>query len=360
MNESETLTETNVIETALAKENVTNQVIAKLKTDYLGLKINGIDDKVNFKLVEDARKHCKSIRVLAVKICKAGREDAIKIQKGWIAKEKEIVAAIDETESHLEKESNRIKEEEKRILFEAAQKAKLPMRIEKLKSIDVTVQDEELLKINDDQFSALFNEFHEKHLQEKAEKLAAAQKLIDDEKAEQERKERERIAEEKRLKDIEDAKEQARLKAEEESKAAIAKAEKEAKEAKEREEQAKVEAEERERKAKEQAEIDKKEALAKAEQEKQEALAKLKREQEEKEERERKEREEQARLAEEKRQAEIEAELSKGDAAKMESLQSDLEGLKTKYAFKSKKHKAIYADVNNLLDKVVNHIIAKS
>lgn len=172
MEKQETPIETSPIEQALAKENVTAQVIAKLKADYSGLKINGIDDKTGFKAVEDARKECKAIRVLAEKICKKGREEAVKIQKDWIAKEKEVVASIEEIELALKSESDRIKEEEKRILFEAAQQAKLPMRKEKLLSIGVQVPDAELLKIDDGEFLQLFNEFYEKHLEEKAEKQA--------------------------------------------------------------------------------------------------------------------------------------------------------------------------------------------
>lgn len=82
------------IETALAKENITNQIIQKLKDDYLGLTINGLEDKEGFNKVELARKHCKSLRNAAIRICKLGREDAIKIQKDWIAKEKEVVDSI--------------------------------------------------------------------------------------------------------------------------------------------------------------------------------------------------------------------------------------------------------------------------
>ena len=219
----------SVIETALAKENITAQVIAKLKSDYSGLKINGLDDKEGFKKVEDARKECKSIRVLATKICKLGREEAVKIQKDWITKEKEVVSQIEEVENALEAESDRIKEEEKRILFEAAQKEKLPMRKEKLLSIGVEVEDEQLLKIDDNQFLQLFNELYEKHLAEKAEKMRleeeerqketeaklAEEKRLEAEKQEAERKERERVeAEEKAKQDAEIA----RLKAENEAK----------------------------------------------------------------------------------------------------------------------------------------------
>lgn len=54
-----------------------------------------------------------------------------------------------------------------------------------------------------------------------------------------------------------------------------------------------------------------------------------------------------------------EAELAKGDAQKVEDLKADLEALRTKYAFKSAKHKKLYSEVGEILNKTINHIIAK-
>lgn len=264
--------EANVIETALIKNNITDQIINGLKESYLGLTINGIEDKEGFKKVEEGRKEAKKLRCLAVNICKTGREEAIKIQKDWIEKEKEVVAKIVEVESHLETESNRIKEIEKQILFEAAQKAKLPVRKEKLLTIGFEVADDELLKIDDNQFNILFNEFHEKMLAEKAEKLRLEQEQIEAERKEAARVEFERLAEIKRQEDLKLAAENARIEAEKKAKEAIEKAE-----------QAKADAEKKAIEAAKQAEIDKQLALEKAEKEKQEAIDKLKKEQEAKE-----------------------------------------------------------------------------
>lgn len=192
-----------VIEQALEKENITKQIIAKLKSDYSGLKINGLDDVEGFNKVEAGRKHCKQVRVTATKICKLGREKAIQEQKDWIAKEKEVVNEVEEIESELEKESNRIKEERERILFEAAQREKLPERKEKFLTIGITLDDAELLKLDDFNFNALFNEFYVKHLEyiaakakEKAEKAAKeeAERLAEERRLEAEKAERERLA----------------------------------------------------------------------------------------------------------------------------------------------------------------------
>lgn len=52
----------------------------------------------------------------------------------------------------------------------------------------------------------------------------------------------------------------------------------------------------------------------------------------------------------------LQSELNKGDAAKIKDLINDLEALKTKYSFKSAKNQKKYTDVGLLIDKVVGHI----
>jgi len=52
----------------------------------------------------------------------------------------------------------------------------------------------------------------------------------------------------------------------------------------------------------------------------------------------------------------VQAELNKGDAAKVKDLVSDLNDLKTKYSFKSAKNAKMYSDVGGLIDKVVVYI----
>jgi len=92
------------ISNELVKHNVTEAIIAKLREDYLPLKIAGIDDKETYLLVKEARKKCKEIRVLAKKICVDGREDAVSIQKAWVAKEKDVTSRISEVEDYLERQ----------------------------------------------------------------------------------------------------------------------------------------------------------------------------------------------------------------------------------------------------------------
>tara|TARA_R110000851_G_C12986854_1_gene556914 strand:+ start:59 stop:1066 length:1008 start_codon:yes stop_codon:yes gene_type:complete len=57
-----------------------------------------------------------------------------------------------------------------------------------------------------------------------------------------------------------------------------------------------------------------------------------------------------------KEEAKEQAELNKGDSAKVKDLIKDLESLKTKYTFKAVKTQKMYKDVGLLIDKVANHI----
>lgn len=64
--------------------------------------------------------------------------------------------------------------------------------------------------------------------------------------------------------------------------------------------------------------------------------------------------------AKQEAEAKAEAELSKGDNDKFQSLINDMEALKIKYSFKSKKYKTYQEGVNISLDKIINWAIAKA
>jgi colicin import membrane protein len=98
------------------------------------------------------------------------------------------------------------------------------------------------------------------------------------------------------------------------------------------------------------------EAKERAEREAHEAALKKEREERERVQRELEAKAEAERKAKEAEEARIEAELSKGDAAKIQDLVNDLVALETKYQFKSAKNKKIYANVGVLLEKVVTYV----
>ena len=90
----------------LVKANVTEAVIASLREKYMGLKIADTNDKETYLIVKEGRKECKSIRVIASKICKKLREDAVAIQKASVAKEKYVTGSISEIEDALQEQED--------------------------------------------------------------------------------------------------------------------------------------------------------------------------------------------------------------------------------------------------------------
>lgn len=133
------------------------------------------------------------------------------------------------------------------------------------------------------------------------------------------------------------------------------------KEAQERERLAKIEADKRakaeaERKAKELEAKKAQEAKEKKEREAHEAKLRAERKEKEKLAAELRAKQEAEAKAKQEAEAKIQAELNKGDAAKVKDLIADLEALKTKYTFKSAKNKKMYKDVGGLIDKVTGFV----
>lgn len=256
------------IESALATANLTEQAIQKLQ-EFMPLKINGIDDKDGYKAVKEARIICKNTRVLAEKICKKGREEAISIQKQWIAKEKEVVAKIAEVEDYLSSQQKTIDDAiEKERLKEIALK-QLPHRRAKCDSIGLTTSDDELLAMDDARFFAFFSSEYDKQMAEKEAAIRAKAERIAKEKAQAE-------AEQKRLADIAAAEQRAKEKAERDAKEAIERAEREKAEAIARAEREKIEAAQRAEKEKQAAILaEQQKAKAEAERIEKERLAKI-------------------------------------------------------------------------------------
>ena len=92
---------------ALRKENVVESELKAIER-YRGLTIAGVDDVQGIKLVSDARKYCKKLRTTAERICKEGREGAIKEQKLWLTVEKYVVGRVSVVEKELVMEEERI------------------------------------------------------------------------------------------------------------------------------------------------------------------------------------------------------------------------------------------------------------
>jgi hypothetical protein len=103
-----------VIDTKLVQNNVTQQVLAALKERYGSMKLKSLDDKEGYLDIKQAAKDCAKVRNLATKVCKEGREDAVRQQKLWIAKEKEVVNEVLAIEKPLDDEISRFDAEVER------------------------------------------------------------------------------------------------------------------------------------------------------------------------------------------------------------------------------------------------------
>lgn len=243
----------------------------------------------------------------------------------WAVKEKED--KLKEIEKYFE-----LQEQERIRLLQADRAERLSLYVD-------DAHERDLAKFAEDEFEAL---------------LAMKKKQHDDRLAAEKKAEEDRIAKEKaeaeERKRIEEENKRLRKAAEQLEKAAKIEAQKRQKEEEER--RAKEEAERKEREkeaAKLQAQLEaERQAKAKIEREERAKREKLEAELKAKEEAERK--------AKEEAEAKLQAQLNKGDAAKVQDLINDLQALKHKYSFKSAKNTKMQAGVNALLDKVVNYI----
>lgn len=217
------------INNELVKQNITEQVLAEMKENFMVLKIAGLDDKEGYKKVEEARKLCKNTRILATKICKNGREAAIAEQKAWIAKEKDVVARISEMEEYLESQTKVIDDEKAKIKAqkEAEEQERLQTRIANLNKCRMEFNGVEYrlgpeliitateVKLMDDftfagfyaKVEAEFNRLEairieeEKKAKERAEELAAQEEKLKKEREEFEAKQAEFAKKEQEAKD---------------------------------------------------------------------------------------------------------------------------------------------------------------
>jgi len=182
--------------------------LTTLAMKYKNLKIEGIDDKTGFKIVDEARKDLKKKRVEIVKTGKELRQEARDFANAVIKAEKELVAIIEPLEKDLQNKQDKIKEEQLKI----DRAVLLPERKEKLASINcIEKTDDDLLMMNPEEFNVFYNNKKAEYLEEKEAQLEIEKARIAKEKEDA-------AAEKKRLADLEKAKEEARIAAEEKAK----------------------------------------------------------------------------------------------------------------------------------------------
>lgn len=201
----------------LIKANITDILITRAKEKGLKLKINGVEDRAGYREADEHRKYCKKMRNLAVDICKKGRENAIQVQKAWVAKEKEVAGQFREVEEYLEAQLEAIDLEKERIKKEAEAKElkRLEDMVDETRSLGANLPLSVLKTMTDGQYQSLLAELRaneaERIRKEQEEKEAQELELA---RQRQEDEERQKAMDELREKLEAEARELERQKAE--------------------------------------------------------------------------------------------------------------------------------------------------
>jgi hypothetical protein len=111
-----------VIETALVKANITEQVIAKLQETYGGMQLKSLEDKESYLEIKEARKSVRKVGIITENLCKKGRERAVKEQRLWLDKQNEILDKIAKVQDPLDAEIKKFEDEVERKENEEKQK----------------------------------------------------------------------------------------------------------------------------------------------------------------------------------------------------------------------------------------------
>lgn len=111
-----------VIENALIKANITDQVLAEIKERFGNVRLKSIDDKESYLECKSASKEIRKIEIAAEKICEIGRSDAVKTQRLWLSKLRELLAKTGETKNPIDADIKLYDDEDERKEQEAEKK----------------------------------------------------------------------------------------------------------------------------------------------------------------------------------------------------------------------------------------------
>jgi len=306
------------------------------------------EELITQELTEDICGNAKSLRLKLVKV-RTGIADIHKTQKAfflasgkfvdaWKNKETLPVTQMEEKLSDIESHFQKLEEQRRNELRKT--------RLNQLAQYGDDAEFIDLVNMPDDTFDKYLDTAKSIYLA----KIQAEKELEEKRQSELKRIEDERIAKEKADK-IE------RERIEKENKLLRKEAdERDRKEKIEADKRAKVEAS---RIAKEEKERTIRDEKERKEREKQQAILKIEQDEHDRVLKELVAKKEAEQKADQERKAKIQADLNKGDTAKVRDLIIDLETLKTKYEFKSIKNKRLYEQVGQLLDKVASHMVKK-
>lgn len=254
--------------------------IARMRKEYTGLTISGVDDREGFNKVSTARKAVKAVRVQVEKERKSLVEDALKWQRQVNEAAKGITAQLEEIENPLQAMEDEYLAEKERIKQEAERlrREKIQNRVQVITSVSgvnyngVTyslgkfrIDQSELEVMSDTDFQSEVEALEVEYqiiLEERREAERAAKEEAD--RLEAIRKEQEAAAAELKRQQEELEAEKRRIAAEQAEKEAEMKRQQEAAEADIRRQREELEAKEREQKRQDELEAARKEAAEKA------------------------------------------------------------------------------------------------
>ena len=226
------MVEENVSTTALKKFDIVEAGLAVLKSKYMVMKVEGVNDKDGAAMVHKARMDVVKRRTDTVRDGESMRADAVAFQKKVIKRVDGIVSQCKEMENHLQSEEDIVENEKKRIQAEkeAKEAARIQARVDRICDFGAIFNGQmytaygisipvALVKVcNDEQFEQFIAQIQEK--KDGADALRKAE--LERQAAEQLRLEKiaaEQEAERVRLEEIarKQAEESAKLKAEQEA-----------------------------------------------------------------------------------------------------------------------------------------------
>lgn len=126
--------------------------LKELASKYEGMTINGVADEAGYKAVKAARKELGDMRILITKTGKAAREEARAYAAKVIEQEKEYLGVITPTEDTLKAKIEAVDAEKART----ERMILLPSRKLMLDEIGAVMTDDEILNLDEKEFSELY------------------------------------------------------------------------------------------------------------------------------------------------------------------------------------------------------------
>lgn len=157
----------------IKKFNPTEAELIKAVEAVKDLKIKGVDDVSGYAVVNDARKKLGKYRIAITKFGKAEREEALAYQRMVLKKEKELLAIVVPKEDEFKQMLNEIdiaKEKEER-------KVMLPSRKKMLEEINEKMTDDDILNMDDKEFSQFYTDKKTELVEKEAEEKERAKEL---------------------------------------------------------------------------------------------------------------------------------------------------------------------------------------